>query len=85
MIHTERVVKNENGLLTRVYVQVFDGGTFCHVSLHLSVNNEDEKKAITVGGTNLNKEIFSLEEFIEIESMAEQLTQFTKSLNLWKH
>lgn len=84
MMHTKRILKSEDGLVTGSYVSAFDGDTFHRIIIHLSVRKEGENEIIA-GETNIQKDIFSLEEFIEIESKAEQLTQFTKLLNLWKH
>lgn len=84
MMHTQLILSNEDGLVTESYVSAFHGDSYLCIILTLYVKKEGED-AMTVGETTIKKEIFSLNEFIEIESKAEQLTQFTKSLNLWKH
>lgn len=81
--HAYRTILKGDTLKTEVFLSIFHGGNFNHVTAYLKCRTVS-KDSPFIEGSEIKKEIFSLEELKELEPKAKELEQFTLNLGLWK-
>lgn len=82
--HFIKVVDNSEGLETSISVFVSRSKENSLVSVHIHVK-PIEQRSYHSEEVQIDNIALTFEEFKAIESKATELTEFTKSLNLWQH
>lgn len=83
LMHGNRTISKSNMLNTETFLIVFNGSNFKHVAARLTCRTISKGNPF-IEGSEIKRDIFSLEELKELESKAKELEQFTLNLGLWK-